>query len=129
MPLIRDDDYEEMAATFQCIQIKELNDVLKRHGIVDAKQREEICADYLFSIGEFLDQQWFECEGKRLHPMLCFSETFLNTDTNPEDLGDLYLCSDMFSYHEYAHGNISYFFEEHGETIPDLVTGSVGEDS
>jgi len=126
---IRDDDYEEMAATFQCLQIKMLNEVLKRHGISEAKQRQEICGDYLFAVGEFLDQHWFESEGRRLHPLLCFSENFLNTDTDPADLGDVFLPSEMFSFHEYAFGNISYFFEDNDETIPDLQTGTVGEGS
>ena len=87
---IRHDDYEEMAATFQCLQIKILNEVLKRHGIDEAKQRQEICGDYIFAVGEFLDQHWFENEGRRLHPLLCFSEKFLNSDTDPTDLGDVF---------------------------------------
>ena len=125
----RDHAYEEMAATLQCIQIKMLNDVLRQHGIIKTELREKICGDFTFALGDFIDRNWFETEGRRLFPLICFTETFLDSDTDPANLGNVYLPSTMFSFHEYAFGNISYFFEEHGENIPDLDTGRVGEGS
>lgn len=72
--IVTDDAYEEMAATYQCLEIARLNQVLKRHGITDSAQRRKICADYFYDSGSFLDACWFKAEGKTVYPELCYSE-------------------------------------------------------
>ena len=124
--LIRDDAYEEMAATYQCIQIDELNNALKDNGIEDVAVRRKICERFLFAMGNFHDQYWFETEGKRVHPLLCFSSQFLNVDSDVNAIGDVYTPSELFAFHEYAFGNNVYYFEEHNEDVSDINMGPVG---
>src|SRR5262245_51524719 len=120
MEIVRDDAYEEMASTFQCIQLQHLNNVLKENGIASADARRKICEEYLFGLGNFLDQYWFVSGGRRVYPLLCFSTNFLNTDVTSTDLGTVFAPSPMYSHHEYAFGNASYFFDDNSESIPDL---------
>jgi hypothetical protein len=126
MAIVRDDDYESMGTAFQLIQVELLNQALKEHGIEDPSQRQAICATYTFAFGDFLDQCWFTSEGRRVYPMVCFAEQFPG---NAEDLNELdpIYASESFDYHEYAHGSVAYFFEDNGETIPELESGSFAD--
>ncbi len=87
--LVRDDAYEQMAASYQCVQIAALDAALQEHGIADAAVRQLICESFIFSIGNFHDQAWFKSspDAKPVYPLLCFTETFLNTDTPLESFG------------------------------------------
>lgn len=74
MKIVRSGDYEEMAASYQCLEIAHLNEVLKSHGIKDVKSRESICHDFCFDSSNFLDAGWFKSEDKTLYPELCFAK-------------------------------------------------------
>jgi hypothetical protein len=65
IPVKQDDSYEEMAATYQVIEIARLNEVLKKHK-VPAKVRRQICTAYFFDSGVFLDCGWLKASGKRV---------------------------------------------------------------
>src|SRR5262245_39452812 len=84
-PVVRDDAYEEMAATYQVIEIARLNEVLKKHK-VSARVRRKICTDFFFDSGVFLDCGWLTVSGKRVWPSLCFAEKPLDEN---EGLGDM----------------------------------------
>ena len=122
----RTDDCEEMAATWQCLEIARLNDVLKASGLANKQLRQEICTRYFLDSGHFLDAGWFECEGRRVYPEICSAER--QTPDANENLGrihTLHLPSDAFAFHEYAHGDIGWYFEEHGEDASSIATGSL----
>jgi hypothetical protein len=123
-PLVRDDDYEQMAASYQCVQIAALDAALQEHGVADAAVRQRICESFIFSMGNFHDQGWFKPspDAKPVFPLLCFTETFLNTDTPLESLGQVYAPSPMFAFHEYAFGNIGIYFE--GDPGAQVETGN-----
>lgn len=127
--LSRDDAYEEMASTYQCIQIDNLNNALKEHGVDDPAIRRKICEHFVFAMGNFHDQYWFEAEGRRVYPLLCFSTRFLNVDTDVGQLGDVYAPSDMFAYHEYAFGNNSWYFDDHDEDASEISLGVIEGDA
>ncbi|CAN5750005.1 hypothetical protein BH20ACI4_BH20ACI4_17320 [soil metagenome] len=116
--IIRDDVYEEIAATFQCVEVLELDKALKDCGIESKELRRKICDRYFFAIGNFHDQYWFEAEGKKFHPMLCFSETFLDTDTDETKLGTVYAKSQYFEFHEYSGGAVDIHFDEEQNDNP-----------
>ena len=119
------DAYEEMAATWQCLEIARLNDVLKSSGVTSQQLRKEICSRYFFGSGDFLDSGWFECAGKPLHPGLCFAER--QTPEANGKLGSirtLHVQSDAFAFHGYAHGNIGWYFGQHDEDTSSIVTGA-----
>src|SRR5689334_9227568 len=102
--LVREDAYEEMGASYQCVQIAVLDDALRQHGIADPSLRQKVCESFVFRMGHFHDQGWLKAkaEGEPVYPLLCFTRRFLNTDTPLEQLGTVYTPSPMFSYHEYA---------------------------
>ena len=126
--LVRDDAYEEMGSAYQCIQIDNLNQALKDHGISDKAMRHKICEQFVFAMGNFHDQYWFEADGRRVHPLLCFSTEFLNVDTDVNQLGDVYAPSDMYAFHEYAFGNNSWYFDDHNEDVSEISLGVFDDD-
>ena len=123
--LTRDDAYEEMASTYQCIQIDMLNMALKENGVDDVATRRAVCEEFLFGMGNLHDQYWFEAEGQRVHPLLCFSPRFLNADTDIDQLGDVYAPSEMFAFHEHAFGNNSWYFDDNSEDASEISFGPI----
>lgn len=121
---IKDDSYEEIAATYQCIQIAHLNEALIENGIADKELRKKICESFIFENSVFNDQFWFEAEGKRWYPLSVFTETPTFPVIEVEQLGEVYLRSDAFEFHEYAHGNIDWYFEEKNEDPNDINVGN-----
>jgi hypothetical protein len=122
--LVRDDDYEQMATSYQCVQIVALDSALQEHGITDSAVRQKICESFIFSMGNFHDQGWFKPspDAKRVYPLLCFTETFLNTDMPLESLGQIYAPSPMFAYHEYAFRTVDIYFQ--GDQRAQVETGN-----
>lgn len=116
MEIINHDDYEEIAATYQVLEIARLNEVLKKHGIADKTLRQEICSDFIFDSGQFLDSGWFEAKGRRVYPELYFAERSSDAEEGLGEIGKLYVTSEYFSFHEYALGDIYQYFEEQNET-------------
>jgi hypothetical protein len=123
--IVRDDAYEDMASAYQCLLIATLDQTLRENGIADTSLRQKVCGDYFFAVGNLHDQGWFKPSKDLVYPILCFSKTFLNIDTNVEELGTLYACSKYFSYHEYAFGNVDAVFE--GEPAAQIEAGCVGD--
>lgn len=126
---VRDDVYEEMGSSYQCLQVATLDEVLRENGVGDASVRQKICESYLFSMGIFHDQGWFKAsaDGERVYPLLCFSTHFLNLDTPIGDLGLVYAPSESFSYQEYALANASLLFD--GDPKAQVETGIFAEES
>ncbi len=125
--LVRDDAYEEMAATYQVVQMAVLNDILKDCGIKQKKVRRRICEQFAFGMGNFHDQYWFKVNGKKVYPLLCFSKKFLNVDTKIDELGTVFAPSSGFAFHEYAFGDAVSYFDENKEIASDIEMGPVGE--
>ena len=123
--LVRDDAYEEIAMMFQRVLVLEVDDALRAAGISDRRKRKKICEHFSFGLGNFFDQYWFNVDGKRFHPLLCYSETFLNIDTDVDKLGTVYAQSPSFAYHEYSRGAV----DQHFAKKPDapLEINCVGE--
>jgi hypothetical protein len=76
-------------------------------------------------MGNLHDQYWFESEGQRVYPLLCFSTRFLSVDTDVGQLGNVYAPSEMFAYHEYAFGNSSWYFDDHHEDASEISLGVI----
>jgi hypothetical protein len=123
-PIEQDDSYEEMAATYQVIEIARLNEVLKRHKIPDEVRR-EICTDYFFENGVFLDSGWFKVSGNQVFPTLCFAERPVDPEEGLGEIAKLHIPSQFFSFHEYAHGDINLYFEDDAESIGNIEHGNL----
>lgn len=125
--IVKEDIYEEIATAFQSVEVFELDEALKDCGIENEELRRKICDRYFFAIGNFHDQYWFKAKNKRFYPMLCFSETFLDTDTNENELGAIYVKSDYFELHANSGGTVDEHFDENLQ--PSAVEfGNVGMD-
>ncbi len=111
--LVRDDAYEDMGATYQCIQVAMLDAALQEHGVSEPSIRQEICESFLFAIGNFHDQGWMKTtsDSEKVYPLLCFATCFPNADTAPNELGEVLAPSTMFAFHEYASGNAALLYE------------------
>ena len=109
--LVRDDEYEELGSAYQCVLIAALDEALRKNGMTAASKRKKVCRDFMISIGNLHDQGWFKPGSKPIFPIVCFSKTFLNIDTNIDKLGTLYAPSSMFSYYEYAFSCVDAYFD------------------
>ena len=120
MNIITEDEYEAMATTYQCLEIARLNEVLKQHGIDDAGLRRQICTQFMFDSGEFLDTGWFVTGSKRVYPELCFAERAYDEDEGPGEIETLHANPDTFSFHEYAAGDVGWYFDEQNEDVSEI---------
>jgi len=122
--LVRDDAYEDMGASYQCLQVSVLDEAMKEHGINDAAVRQKVCESFLFTMGNFHDRGWLKpsADTEPVYPLLCFCERFLKSDTPVGELGNVYAPSEMFSFHEYAFGNAALLHE--GDPNAQVETGT-----
>jgi len=116
------DEYEEMAAAFQCFQIQCLYRSLKENGIEETKIR-KVCEDFTHSFGVALDQQWIESEEGKVFPVVGFTRKHL--EHQPDEL---HIKNGIFSFAEYAFGDIAWFFEENDPSENPQKYGSVKSD-
>jgi hypothetical protein len=125
----RDDEhYWELASAFAEVQIMELNDALKECGIEDADLRQKICSRFAFGMGNFLDQYWMEVDGKKHYPMVCFSQTFLDTDTPIESIAPLHIRSEDYEFHAGADDEAIFFFRDNGQQLNRCRIGCVADE-
>ncbi|MDQ2180188.1 hypothetical protein [Marinifilum sp. D714] len=120
----KEEEYEEMAATFQVFIIHWLNDSLIRQGIKDKETRRKIVKDFGFPFSIWKDQYWFkDDDDNKVFPLIAFSTKGPAADMDIEDLGDVYLPTKGFSFKGYWNGNISYYYDEINENIEEIPTG------
>ncbi len=124
MRINQSDTTEEMQTIYQCIEISRLNEILKSHGIDDVEVRKEICSDYIFENGYFLDAGWFKHNHMKIYPELCFAE---RPSTSNHGLGEveiLHMPLKGYEYHDFVYRNIDWYFEEKKEELNEVETGS-----
>lgn len=119
-------DYlDDAGMAFMALTIHRLNDSLKRHGVEDAAQRQEICSSFLFEFAYQHDAGWLMHGDRRLFPLVSFA---IREKLSPEDnlgtITELHVPTPASSWHEYALGVVSQYFEEDEEAVPGLRTGS-----
>jgi hypothetical protein len=119
------DFLDEAGMAFMALTVHRLNDALKRHGIGDSEVRQEICASFLFEFAYQHDAGWILHQGQKLFPMVVFATREKSSpDENLGTIAELHVPTDTSSWHEYAHGVVSQYFEDDEETLADLQTGS-----
>jgi len=118
----KSEEYEEMAAAFQCSQIQILDKVLLENGISPDKAK-EIVESYTLKTGVLLDQYWIDTEEGKVFPTVVFSTK--HQDYDPETF---YFNEGAFSFAEYAYGNISWYYEDNAGNEEPQEMGVVGDD-
>ena len=119
--LVVDDRYEEVAIQFLRVMAMELDVALKAAGITDAKKRRKVVDTFCFGMGNFFDQYWFEAEGTRYFPVVCYAEEHLQE--GPKTLG----MPQWFDYHDYALGGFDDVTNK-GKGPYDVRVGLVGDE-
>ena len=61
-----------------------------------------------------------------INPLVCFTERYLDTDTNVQGIGDVAVPSEDFAWHEHVHGVLNRYFGDLDESAGDVVCGLVG---
>ena len=114
-------EYESAAIEFLRVMALELDLALKEAKVADVKTRRKVIDNFCFGMGNFLDQYWFEAEGKRYFPLVCF------TDKHREDDPARAGLPEIFAYHEYALGLFDDLTKK-GKGPYDIRIGVVGDD-
>jgi hypothetical protein len=135
MKIMHDDAHtvnvlDEAAMTVMALIVHELNDSLRAHGMEDAGTRKECCSRFLFGLAYALDAGWFIEQGVKYFPKICFLER--NDPAEGEHLGQtavVHVPTQASLWHEYTHGVVSQYFEEYGEKVPGVRTGSYDKEN
>jgi hypothetical protein len=109
-------DYEDLAYTYQIVEVALLNSILKAHGIADKRKRRKICDDFIFDQGIIFDEGAFQAEsgGKWYAPVPCFAEAKGSPDDGAFGRTNKFykLSHDFSGYHEAALSNCAQFFDD-----------------
>lgn len=119
--ILKSEEYEEMAAAYQCSQIQVLDKVLLENGVSPEKAK-EIVESYTLKSGVLLDQYWIDTEEGKVFPTVVFSSK--HQDYDPEQF---YFNEGSFSFAEYALGNISWYYEENSDNEEPQKMGVVDD--
>jgi hypothetical protein len=114
-----------LRAYFQAIDVARLNRVLTDSGIADEAVRRKVLENYFFEAGHFLDNGWFEVEGKRFAPGVYFEEI----STAGERTGKCFLPDPKLGalFHDFAHGTVDVLLDPASGVSFNIPTGQVGE--
>lgn len=133
MRVIHDDDdtvqfVDDAAMSFMALTVHRLNAALQKGGVEDAAMRQEVCSNFLFEFAYHHDAGWLAKDGKQLFPMVVFAER--RKPKQGENLGgieELHVPTQATSWHEYALGVASRYFEDEGEGVGGIRFGSYNE--
>jgi hypothetical protein len=116
---------DDAGMSFMALTVHRLNLVLQANGIGDAAARQEICSSFLFDFGYHHDAGWLVVRDQKLFPMVCFAERAApEEDENLGSIQTIHIPTEASSWHEYAHGVVSQYFEEDQEQVKDIRRGS-----
>lgn len=121
------DHHDSLRAHFQTVDVQELNRVLLANGVTGLPLRKKILNDYFFGAGSFLDSGWFEADGKKYAPMICFREV-----TAELKRGETVVCPDAkwgTIFHEFAGGTAEMVAENPGAEHLQVKTGEIRQAS
>lgn len=121
---------DEAGMTFMALMVHELNQVLKQNGVGNSGQRQDICSGFLFNFAYNIDAGWFMQEDKKLFPKVCLAERLApKGDENLGAVSTIHIPTDATSWHEYATGVVSRYFEDDNESVECIRTGSYEDEN
>jgi hypothetical protein len=121
---------DEAAMTFMALTVHRLNGALTESGVDDAALRQEVCARFLFEFAYHHDAGWLSQGRQKLFPLVAFAKRQdPKEDENLGEIAEIHVPTPASSWHEYAHGVVSQYFEEAAESVDDISFGSYSEES
>ncbi len=123
MEIKQGDIHDSLCATYQTLEVARLNSVLKKCGISNVKMRRQICEEYFFDSGYFLDSCWFVDQGRRFRPGVYFA----HIGSHANETYTVYLPDQSVGtmFHDYAHGASAWLFDDHAENASEVETGDI----
>lgn len=116
---------DEVGMSYMALVIDRLNAALVKGGVKTARARKEICENFLFGLSYQLDAGWFEQDGSRYFPKVCFLERAkAKAGQNLGKVKVIHVPNEASSWHEYAMGVVAQYFEEGETVVPEVPTGS-----
>jgi hypothetical protein len=127
--VVGDPDYENLASAYQMLIVGFLDEALRKAGVKPKRKRRQVCREFLYHFSVLHDQCWIQTEGRKVYPLLVFSDTFQNIGMSPQQLGKIRLDKDrFFSFDESALSALGCVFEP-DESVPPVQVGLIGEDA
>jgi len=121
---------DDAAMSFMALTVHRLNAALTEGGVADTAVRQEICSKFLFEFAYHHDAGWLSKDGKRLFPLVVFAERLdPKEDENLGEIAEIHVPTPASSWHEYANGVVSRYFEDNEEGVDDISFGSYGEEA
>jgi hypothetical protein len=121
---------DEAAMTFMALTVHRLNSALIESGVDNVALRQEVCAKFLFEFAYHHDAGWLSQGGQKLFPMVTFAKRRSSKeDENLGGIAEIHVPTPASSWHEYAHGVVSQYFEEAAERVDDISFGSYGDEA
>jgi hypothetical protein len=121
---------DDAAMSFMALTVHRLNTALKEGGVADATVRQEICSSFLFEFAYHHDAGWVRKDGKKLFPIVTFAERRApKPDENLGEIAEIHVPTQATSWHEYAHGVTSQYFEDDNEGVDGITFGSYSEEA
>ena len=116
---------DEAAMSFMTLTVHRLNATLRANGIANAVARQNICASFLFEFAYHHDAGWLMHKDRKLFPLVTFADRAAPAEgQNLAPIEVLHVPTPASSWHEYAHGVVSEYFEDHNEEVRSLRFGS-----
>lgn len=121
---------DDAAMTFMALTVHRLNAALKEGGVEDAAVRQQICSSFLFEFAYHHDAGWLTKGGEKLFPIVTFGKRRKpKKDENLGAITALHVPTQATSWHEYAHGVTSQYFEDDAESVDGISFGSYGDEA
>jgi hypothetical protein len=116
---------DSAAMSFMALTINRLNEALVANGVGDVEVRKNVCASFLFEFAYHHDAGWLVHDNRKLYPIVSFAERApLREGENLGAISRLHVPTDASSWHEYAHGVVSQFFDDDQEQVAQIKFGS-----
>ena len=106
------------AMSFMALTVNRLNEALVANGVGDVEVRKKVCTSFLFEFAYHLDAGWLVHDNRKLYPIVSFAERApIRDEENLGAISRLHVPTDASSWHEYALGVVSQFFDEDQEQV------------
>jgi hypothetical protein len=116
-------DYAGMS--YMTLVVHNLNKTLIDNGIESSSARQAICGSFLFNFAYNQDAGWLIEGDEKLFPKVCFIERAKPIqDENLGAIEGINIPTEVSSWHEYAYGVVSQYFEDDDEQLSAIRYGS-----
>ena len=120
--------YCSLMNAYLLAQIAELDATLQQNGIDDVGIRKSICAQFGMSMGQVFDMGWIGVDNERFHPLLMFSEKYLDDAATPMGaVGPLEGPTREDDFHAMAVDAVTTFYDDLGGDLSRVPYGALDE--